>query len=201
MELGRDTALIVVDVQRDFLPGGALPVPRGGEIVPAVNRLSEGFHAHGLTVVYTRCWLPADHTSFHGQGGRLEPYCVQDTQGAEFADDLQIPEGVWIISKGTHRDQDVLSGFRNTGLGEKLREAGIEQLLVCGLSTEIAIKNTVLDALESGFEVILVADACRGFNRQIADSARAVEEMLRHSARIASSGAVQNALEAYSATG
>jgi nicotinamidase/pyrazinamidase len=163
MELNREAALVLVDIQRDLLPSGLKAVPRGDEVVAAANRLAESFDEHGLRVVATRCWLPADHSSFASQGGGLSPYCLQDTHGAEFADDLQLPEAA-------------------------------------GLATDTTVRQTVIDALGDGFEVILVADACRGYNKHAADSARAVEDMLRAGARIASSGAVQNALEAYSAT-
>jgi nicotinamidase/pyrazinamidase len=200
MELSPECALVLVDIQRDFLPGGARPVHRGDEVVAAANRMAAGFHAEELLVVLTRCWLPADHTHFKGQGGNLPPYCVQDTHGAEYADDLQVPESAMVVSKGTSREADPTSPFAGTDLAERLRAAGVKLLLICGLATDAAVRQAVLDAIEAEFEVVLVADACRGFNKHVADSARAVEDMLRKGARIASSGAVQNALEAYAAT-
>jgi nicotinamidase/pyrazinamidase len=200
MELNREAALVLVDIQRDLLPSGLKAVPRGDEVVAAANRLAESFDEHGLRVVATRCWLPADHSSFASQGGGLSPYCLQDTHGAEFADDLQLPEAAWIESKGVSRERDVISPFAGTDLADRLREDGVRLLLICGLATDTTVRQTVIDALGDGFEVILVADACRGYNKHAADSARAVEDMLRAGARIASSGAVQNALEAYSAT-
>lgn len=200
MELSQQTALVIVDVQRDFLLDGALPVPRSNEVVATASRLAEGFHAPGLLVVCTRAWLPADHKSFRGHGGQLPPHCVQDTHGAEFADDLVIPPDTWIISKGTSRTQSALSAFDGTDLAERLRKAGIETLLICGLATETGVRSTIVDALEAGFGVYLVADACRPFNRHPSDGPQAVGEMMRLGARIASSGAVRNALEALSAT-
>ncbi len=199
MELSQQTALLLVDVQRDFLLEGALPVPRSNEVVATASRLAEGFHAPGLLVVCARAWLPADHKSFRGHGGQLPPHCVQDTHGAEFADDLVIPADTWIISKGTVRTQSAQSAFDGTDLAERFRKAGIESLLVCGLATETGVKYTSLDALEAGFGVYLVADACRPFNKHVGDGARAVEEMLRRGARIVSSGAVRGALETFSA--
>ncbi len=198
MELSPASALVLVDIQRDLLPGGSQAVTRGDEVVAAASRLAEGFDAHGLRVVATRRWLPADHTSFASQGGNVAPYCVQDTHGAEFADDLQVPEASWIESKGVSRERDIASPFASTDLADRLREDGVRVLLVCGLATDTTVRQTALDALSDGFEVILIADACRGYNKYVA--AGAVEDMLSAGARIASSGAVQNALEAYSAT-
>ena len=197
MELTQQSALLVVDVQRDFLQEGAIPVPRSNEVVATASRLAEGFHAPGLLVVCTRAWLPADHKSFREHGGSLPSHCIQDTHGAEFADDLVIPQDAWIISKGTSRTANALSGFEGSDLAERLRKAGIETLLICGLATETAVKHTVLDAVEAGFGVYLIMDACRPLNP--GEGARAVEDMLRKGARIASSGAVRNALETYSA--
>ena len=194
MELSPESALVLVDIQRDLLPGGVLGVTRGDEVVAPASRVAEGFDAHALRVVATRRWLPADHTSFTSQGGDRPPYCVQDTHGAEFADDLHVPEAAWIESKGVSRE------FPSTDFADRLREDGVRSLLVCGLATDTTVRQTALDAIADGFEVILIADACRGYNKHVADSARAVEDMLRAGARIASSGAVQNALEAYSAT-
>ncbi|MFQ5600559.1 MAG: bifunctional nicotinamidase/pyrazinamidase [Candidatus Krumholzibacteriia bacterium] len=200
MELTPESALVLVDIQCDFLPGGALAVRRGDEVVAAANRLADGFHAHGFQVVCSRDWHPADHSSFQEQGGPWPAHCVQDTHGAEFADDLVIPEGAWVISKGTDPAQDAYSAFQGTDLEKRLREAGVRMLYICGLATDYCVKHTVLEAIDAGFDVVLVADACRGVNVHAADSAGAVEDMLRKGARIASSGAVQNALEAYSAT-
>ena len=200
MELSPESALVLVDIQCDLLPGGEQAVTRGDEVVPAASRLAESFDAHGLRVVAVRRWLPADHTSFVSQGGSLSPYCVQDTHGAEFADDLQVPEASWIESKGVSRERDIASPFAGTDFGDRLRQDGVRTLLVCGLATDTTVRQTAINALGDGFAVILVADACRGYNKHVADSARAVEDMLRAGARIASSGAVQGGLEAYSAT-
>lgn len=200
MELSPESALVLIDIQRDLLPGGVQAVTRGDEVVAAATRLAEGFDAHGLRVVVTRRWLPADHTSFASQGGNQSPYCVQDTHGAEFADDLHVPEAAWIESKGVSRERGIESPFASTDFADRLREDGVRSLLVCGLATDTTVRQAAIDAMSDGFEVILIADACRGYNKHVADSARAVEDMLRAGARIASSGAVQNALEAYSAT-
>jgi len=198
MELSPESALVLVDIQRDLLPGGEQAVAGGDLVVAAASRLAESFDAHGLRVVAVRRWLPADHASFTSQGGSLPSYCVQDTHGAEFADDLQVPESAWIESKGSSRERDVNSPFNGTDLAARLREDGVRLLLVCGLATNTTVRQTALDAIAEGFEVILVADACRGYSKL--DTARAVEDMLSAGVRVASSGAVQGALETYSAT-
>lgn len=197
MKLTQASALVLVDFQRDFLAGGARAVPRGEDVVMRTNALLEGFSSAGLTLVATRDWHPAKHASFQSEGGEWPRHCVQGSDGAEFAVELVLPSSAWVISKGTAADSDAHSAFDGTDLAERLREAGIEALYVCGLGTEFGIRETVLEALEEDFEVVLVADACRSFSSQAARSAGAVEDMMRAGARIASSGAVANALAAF----
>jgi nicotinamidase/pyrazinamidase len=201
MKLSTASALVLVDIQRDFLPGGALAVPRGDEVIAPANRLAQGFGSAGLPVVATRDWHPSDHMSFKDRGGPWPPHAIQNTTGAEFAKELALPGDAWIVDKDTDPEKSTYSGFQDTDLAERLREAGVQTLLVCGLSTDYCVKQTALDAIKEGFEVVLVADACRGVNVHASDSPRAVEEMLRAGARIASSGAVHDALEAYTAAG
>jgi len=198
MKLTPESALVLVDFQRDFLPGGALAVQGGDDIVEPASHLAQGFAAAGFPVIATRDWHPAGHVSFKERGGPWPPHCVQETPGAGFPSELALPEGAWVISKGTDPDADTNSGFQGTDLAQRLREAGVQTLFVCGLTTEASVKHTALAALAEDFEVVLVADVCRGFNVHASDSARAVEEMLREGARIASSGAVDDALETYS---
>lgn len=183
VKVGKGDALVVVDVQRDFLPGGALPVPRGDEVVPVLNRYIELFTGKGLPVVFTRDWHPADHVSFKGRGGHWPPHCVQGTPGAEFAPGLTVPEGAIIVSKATSRDKEAYSGFDGTDLHEKLQEFGIKRIFVGGLATDYCVKATVLDGLKLGYEVYLLSDAVRGVDVNPGDSDRAIEEM-------ASAGAV-----------
>jgi nicotinamidase/pyrazinamidase len=201
MKLTPESALVLVDLQRDFLAGGAVAVPRGDDVIAAANRLAEGFTAVGLPVVVTRLWRPAQSRSFEPQGGRWPVHAVQGTPGAELSPDFRQPDRAWVISTGTTPDSEGWSAFENTDLASRLRSAGVQTLYVAGLPTEHAVKQTVLDAAREGFEVVMVADACRGLNAHVGDSARAVEEMLQSGARIASSGAVDNALEAYTPAG
>ncbi len=176
----RNPALIVVDVQRDFMPGGALPVPKGDEVVPPLNVLISYFAERGFTVIYTRDWHPPDHISFKQRGGPWPPHCVQGSEGAEFHPDLAVPEGAVIVSKATDRDKDAYSGFEGTNLKEILEKRGVRRLFVGGVATEYCVRATVLDALKLGFEVFVVEDAVRGIDPS--DEERAKNEMVREGA-------------------
>jgi nicotinamidase/pyrazinamidase len=170
--------LLVVDVQNDFLPGGALAVPRGDEVVSALNRCTAIFTEHSLPVIATRDWHPPDHCSFDGQGGPWPPHCVSDTPGASFAPGLRLPENVEVVDKATSREPDVYSGFDGTGLADRLRTLGVRRVFVGGLATDYCVLATVLDALEAGFEVVLLEDAIRAVEVEPGDGLRAIERML-----------------------
>lgn len=200
MEMHADSALVLVDIQCDYLPEGAMAIARGNEVVEPASRMVKGFSEHGLPVVLTRDWHPAHHLSFKEHGGKLPRHCVQDTHGAEFAADLEVPDGVWTISKGTEPEQKPVSAFDGTDLEARLKEKGVRALYVAGLATDNAVKRTVLDAREAGFDVYLIANACRGINVHASDSAGAVEEMMKAGVRIVSSGAVEDALAAFVAS-
>jgi len=180
----RSSCLIVVDVQRDFMPGGALPVPQGDIIIDPLNRLIELFSSKGLSIVFTRDWHPRDHISFSDRGGPWPPHCVMNTSGAEFHPNLRAPHNVIIISKGTERDKEAYSGFQGTNLHDILLEKGIKRLFIGGVATEYCVKSTVLDALEIGFETIVVEEAIKGIRRE--DEIRAKEEMIDSGAILAS---------------
>ncbi len=172
-------ALIVVDMQRDFMPGGALPVPEGNKIVPRLNQYIRLFFERGLPVFFTRDWHPPDHISFKDQGGVWPPHCVQDTEGAKFHPDLYIPpDNRFIISKGTSRDFDAYSGFQGTMLDQLLKERGIRRVFVGGVATDYCVKNTVLGAINLGYEAFLLLDGIKGVDVKQGDSERAIEDML-----------------------
>ncbi len=172
-------ALIVVDVQRDFMPGGALPVPNGDAVVEPLNAYIEIFEKKGLPVFFTRDWHPENHISFKGYGGIWPPHCVQGTQGAEFHPDLKMPaDNKFIISKGTSPDFDAYSGFQGTNLDNLLKERGIKRVFVGGVATDYCVKNTVLGAINLGYTVFLLTDAVKGVDVQPGDSDRAIDEML-----------------------
>ena len=175
-----EEALIVVDMQRDFMPGGALPVPEGDRIIPKCNEYIRKFREKGALVVATRDWHPENHISFKEQGGPWPKHCVQNTPGAEFV--VELPEDTVIISKATEPDKEAYSGFEGTNLAEILKEKGVKRVYICGVATEYCVKATALDALKHGFEVYLLSDEVKGINPE--DEKRALEEMRKAGVRI-----------------
>ncbi len=176
-------ALIIVDVQNDFCPGGSLPVPGGDRIVEPINELIAKFQNAGAVVIATRDWHPSNHSSFSEQGGPWPVHCVQGTPGAEFHPDLKINKQVVVISKATTADKDAYSGFDGTNLESLLRDHKISKVFICGLATDYCVKATVLDALKAGFETYVVQDAVRGVDVNAGDSEEAINEMLRAGAK------------------
>lgn len=176
-------ALLIVDVQNDFLPGGSLAVAEGDQVVGALNDYISIFSRQGLPIYATRDWHTPDHCSFKAQGGPWPSHCVAGSPGAEFAPGLRLPaESVTVISKGTRRDKDAYSGFEGTDLAERLRSAGVRRLFIGGLATDYCVLNTVRDALREGFAVHLLLDAIRAVNVQPDDGAKAITEMRRQGA-------------------
>ena len=170
-------ALVLVDVQNDFLRGGSLAVADGDAVIPVLNRWIARFRAKGLPIFATRDWHPPNHCSFVEQGGPWPPHCVVGTPGAEFSRDLDLPSDVSIISKATRPEKEAFSDFEDTGFARKLGELGVTRVFVGGLATDYCVRATVLDALEAGFAVILLEDAVRAVEVTPGDGARAVAEM------------------------
>jgi nicotinamidase/pyrazinamidase len=189
-----DQALILVDIQNDFIPGGALAVKDGDRVVPVANAMQKKF---GL-VVATQDWHPADHGSFaSNRGGTVgelselgglpqvlwPDHCVQGTPGAEFHVDLDLSRITRVFRKGTDPAIDSYSGFfdnghrKSTGLGEWLREQGVRDVFVMGLATDYCVRYTALDAKQFGFETYFIEDGSRGVELKAGDVAAAVEEM------------------------
>src|SRR5262245_19304100 len=170
-------ALILVDVQNDFCPGGALPVEEGDRVVPVLNLWIEAARQGGARIVATRDWHPPGHVSFRERGGPWPAHCVQNSWGAALRPDLKLPETVLLVSKGTTPDRDDYSDFEMTGLGEELKNKGIRRVWVGGLAQDVCVRATVLDALRLGFEVHLIRDATRPVNAAPGAGDRALEEM------------------------
>ena len=175
---GPGDALIVVDVQNDFLPGGRLAVPQGDEVIPVLNRYIAAFKERRLPIYATRDWHPADHCSFQAQGGPWPAHCVLDTKGARYAPGLQLPPEIVIISKDTEPDQNTYSGFQETDLAQRLKAQGVRRLFIGGLATDYCVLHTVKDGLAAGFEVMLLRDAIRAVNVAPEDGQQAEQEML-----------------------
>lgn len=176
-------ALIVVDVQNDFCPGGALPVPHGDEVIEPLNRLIDEFLARGDLVIKTRDWHPPVTKHFAAYGGKWPVHCVQGTKGAEFHPQLRDDPRIIVVSKGMG-DADGYSGFDQTGLEKILREHGVEEVWIGGLATDYCVKHTALDALREGFKVRVLRDASRAVNLDPHDEERAIAEMRRAGAEI-----------------
>ena len=172
-------ALLIVDVQNDFLPGGSLAVPRGDEVVAVLNHYLDTFAMQNLPVYATRDWHPVQHCSFRAQGGPWPPHCVADTRGAQFAATLKLPPNAVIISKATTVEHDAYSGFQDTDLDTLLYSANIRRLFIGGLATDYCVLNTVRDALGLGYQVLLLTDAIRAVDVQPGDGLRAEEEMIK----------------------
>jgi nicotinamidase/pyrazinamidase len=182
IKLREKDALIIVDLQNDFCPGGALAVPEGDKIVPVLNAYIERFSNSKSLIVATRDWHPENHISFVEQGGIWPKHCVQNTKGAEFHPDLKLPSDSIIVSKATEPDKEAYSGFDGTNLDKLLKGKGVTRLFVGGLATDYCVRATVLDALRLGFCVFLLLDAIKGVNVQPEDSERAIVEMLEKGA-------------------
>ncbi len=180
----RKKALIVVDVQNDFCPGGSLAVAHGDEVIAPLNRLMKEFLDRGEPVFKTRDWHPVKTKHFADYGGAWPVHCVQNTRGAEFHANLSDDQRVSIISKGIDESADGYSGFDGTDLAQILREQGVKEVWVGGLATDYCVKHTVLDALEQGFEVKALADAMRPVNVNPNDGEKAIEEMRNAGAEI-----------------
>lgn len=177
-------ALIVVDVQNDFCPGGSLAVAHGDEVVAPLNRLMKEFLDRGEPVFKTRDWHPEKTKHFAAYGGTWPVHCVQNTKGAEFHQDLIDDPRVTVISKGFDESADGYSGFDGTELSKKLRDDGIEEVWVGGLATDYCVKETVLGGLREGFRVKALADAMRPVNVGPDDGRQAIEEMRNAGAEI-----------------
>lgn len=195
-------ALLLIDIQNDFLPGGALPIPEGDQVIEVANRAME----HAEHVVATQDWHPADHGSFASQHDGVEvgerillaglpqtvwpDHCVQETHGADLAAALHRDRIEYIARKGTDRTIDSYSGFfdngqrRSTGLDDYLRSQGIVELTVMGLATDYCVKSTVLDAIKLGYVTRVRLDGCRGVNLLPRDVASAVDTMRAAGAEI-----------------
>lgn len=181
------SALLVVDVQNDFCPGGSLAVNEGDRVVPVLNSYMDLFDSRGLPVIATRDWHPEETTHFKALGGIWPPHCIAGTRGAEFHPDLRLPEGAHIVSKGINPESDDYSAFQavtegGDALGGLLRELKVERLFIGGLATDYCVKESVLDALRDGYSVTVLTDAIRGVDLEPGDSERALSEILMEGA-------------------
>jgi nicotinamidase/pyrazinamidase len=182
----KNTALLIVDVQNDFCPGGALAVPEGDKVIPPINRYIGFFSKEGMPVVASRDWHPAQSKHFESYGGRWPEHCIQATDGAGFPSGLKLNGTAIVVSKGTDPSKDGYSVFEaEDSTHEKfdniLRKLRVERLCITGLATEYCVKATVMDALKNGFKVSLLVDAIKGIDQQAVNAA--MDTMVRAGAK------------------
>jgi nicotinamidase/pyrazinamidase len=182
-------ALLIIDVQNDFCPGGALAVADGDQVVPVLNRLAARAGALGLPVYASRDWHPADSTHFAANGGPWPTHCVAGTAGARLHPNLALPSGAMIVTKGTARDEHGYSAFEGqvTGRGtllDDLRARGVDHLIVGGLATDYCVRASVLDARRHGLAVTVVEDGIRAVNLVDGAGNRALDEMREAGAEV-----------------
>jgi nicotinamidase/pyrazinamidase len=192
---GPGDALLVVDVQNDFLPGGALGVQDGDAILPPINRLLAAWRARRLPVFLSRDWHPPGHCSFQAQGGPWPDHCVAGTPGAEFSTQLAVARDDIVISKATHRDRDAYSALDGTPLAARLQKLGITRLFIGGLATDYCVRATGLDARAAGLDVVVLRDAVCGVEVEPGDSERALAELAAAGCAIATTDAVLGVME------
>jgi len=179
MRLQKDDALLIVDVQNDFCPGGSLAVPEGDKIVPILNIWIEKAIEAGAPVYASRDWHPPNHISFREREGPWPPHCIQGTHGAEFHPGLKLPANAQIVSKADTPDQDSYSAFGGTDLAVRLRAGGVKRLWIGGLALDYCVRASALDAIREGFEVHLIVAATRPVNIKPIDGPRALDEIQR----------------------
>jgi nicotinamidase/pyrazinamidase len=177
-------ALLIVDVQNDFCPGGALAVPEGDKIVPVLNKYMIIFSRKKWPIFASRDWHPKESKHFKKFGGPWPEHCIRNTRGARLHPNLRLPKETILLSKGMDPDKDSYSAFqavdaKGTDFFELLKNSGIKELFVGGLATDYCVKSSVLDALKFGFKVRLLIDAIRGVNIKPEDSEQAIGEMVR----------------------
>jgi nicotinamidase/pyrazinamidase len=193
-------ALLIIDVQNDFCPGGALAVPEGDEVVPVLNRYIEVFRERGLPVYASRDWHPEETDHFESGGGPWPPHCVAGTGGADFHEDLALPRTATVVSKGMDPTDDGYSAFEaqtsdGAALEADLRRRGVRRLFIGGLATDYCVRASVLDAAAKGFRPVLLEDAIRGIDVTPGDVGRARNEMMAAGATTATVGSVRAQLE------
>ncbi|MFZ0134061.1 MAG: isochorismatase family protein [Desulfobacterales bacterium] len=173
--IAQDDAVLVIDVQKDFCPGGALAIKDGDDVVPLLNLWIDAAFLKNVPVYLSRDWHPLNHLSFKNAGGPWPPHCIQDTDGARFHPDLKRPENTVVVTKGVRFDIDQYSVFDRTGLGKRLKQDGVRRLWVGGLAQDVCVLHSVLDALKEGFEVKVIGAATRPVSEE--DGRKALDQM------------------------
>jgi nicotinamidase/pyrazinamidase len=177
--LKADDALLIADIQNDFLPGGALGISGGGEIIPTLLTYIHRFHSRALPIFLSRDWHPSNHCSFRDRGGPWPVHCVAGSPGSLPPQDFEAPRSAVIIYKAVDADQEAYSAFQNTPLQRHLRAIGVRRLFIGGLATDYCVLNTVKDARALGYDVCLLMDGIKAVNLRPDDGRNAEQEMIR----------------------
>jgi len=182
-------ALLIVDVQNDFCPGGALGIKDGDKIIPTINKYIKNFASKKLPIFASRDWHPIQTVHFKGFGGVWPQHCIQDTKGAAFHPKLKLPKETILLYKGMDPEQDSYSAFQaqdksGISLSNLLKILDIKELYIAGLATDYCVKFSALDALKNGFKVRLLMDAIKGVDLKPNDSEKAIKEMIKKGAKI-----------------
>jgi len=175
--LQKGDALLVVDIQYDFLPGGSLGVPEGDKVIPVLNKYIHAFQKVNLPVFASRDWHPQDHCSFKEQGGPWPSHCVAGTPGAAFDARLKLPDNTVIIAKATQTNKEAYSALDGTDLNQKLKEQGVKRIFIGGLATDYCVLNTVKDGLALGYQAIILLDGCMAIKVNPDGERNALHEM------------------------
>lgn len=191
----KNSVLLIVDVQIDFCPGGALAVPEGDRIVPVINRCIDHFTNKGIPVIATRDWHPPQTSHFREFGGLWPVHCVQHTEGARFHPELRLPPEAIIVSKGMDPARDDYSAFRaedsrGISLGPLLAELGARHIYIAGMATDYCVRESALEAVRQGLEITIISDAVKGVDLEKGDSERAMTEITAAGADVKSSVAI-----------
>jgi len=186
LKITETDALIVVDLQNDFMPWGALPVPGADLIIPVINEYLEHFEKVGVPIFATRDWHPENHISFKENGGLWPRHCVQWSKGSQFPESLKLPKDSFIINKGDRPELEAYSGFQGTVLNDLLRERGVKRVFICGVATDYCVFNTALGAINLGYFVFILEDGVKGVSEE--SSRKALDELLKRGAVLVKKG-------------
>ncbi len=172
-------ALVIADMQKDFLPGGSLPIEEGDQLIPVINEYIKIFGLAKVRILASRDWHPANHVSFVQQGGPWPPHCVQGSDGAQFDRGLKLPDDVFVISKATNPSKEAYSIFEDTALSEQLKTWRTKRIFISGVATDYCVLNSTLDARKMGLDVVILSDATRGIDVKSGDVEKAFQTMTK----------------------
>jgi nicotinamidase/pyrazinamidase len=184
LKIGGADALIIADIQMDFLPGGALSINDGDQVIPVLNDYIRIFHRAKAKIIASRDWHPLNHLSFRAQGGPWPPHCVQNHEGANFHPSLRLPKNTIVVSKATDAAKEAYSFFDGTDLAGILKSSGVTRVFVGGLATDYCVVNSVLDAVKLGLTTMVLVDAVRGINVTVGDVDKALVTMTKSGAKL-----------------